>query len=57
MLFWEEMEGQNDAGIEGQIVDERGHTFQMNAIALLPEGGKESSIILSDFIIARGRLD
>lgn len=35
----------------------RGHTFQMTAIALLPGGGKELSIVLYDLLIAQSHLD
>lgn len=40
------MEGQEDLEMKGKS-QRRGHTFQMIAVALLPEGGKESSIILA----------
>lgn len=53
---WEEIDGQKDAVMKGRLL-RRGHTFQMIAIALLPEERKKSSIILSDFLIAGGRLD
>lgn len=52
----EEIDGQKDAAVKC-ILLRRGHTFQMTATTLLPEGGTESSIVLSDIIIARGLLD
>lgn len=54
--FFEERDGQKDEEMKGRSL-RRGHTFLMPAaIALLPEGGNESSIILSDFRIAWGHL-